>query len=64
MDEAEECISDIEGKIMENNEAEKEQETKVMDCKGRLRKLSDLLKQNNIHIIFFPGDKDREKEDG
>ena len=50
MDEAEEWISDIEDKIMENNEAEKKMETKVMDHKGRLRELSDSI-CNNICII-------------
>ena len=29
MDEAEQCISDIEDKLMENNEAEKKRETKA-----------------------------------
>jgi len=33
---------------MENNEAEKKRERKVMDHKGRLRELSDLVKRNNI----------------
>ena len=32
-----------------------------MDHKGRPRELSDLLKQNNIHIIGVPENEEREK---
>jgi len=46
---------------MENNEAEKKRETKVMDQEGRVRELSDLLKWTNIHIIGVPEDGEREK---
>ena len=46
---------------MENNEAEKKRETKVRDHKGRLRKLSNLLKHNNICIIGVPEDEEKEK---
>ena len=59
MDEAEEQIGDIEDKIMGNNEVEKKREIKVMDQEGRLRELSDLLKQNNIDIIGFPEDGEK-----
>ena len=41
--------SNIEDKIMENNEVEKKRETMVMEHECRLRGLSDLLKWNNIH---------------
>ena len=44
---------------MENNEAEKKRETKVMDHKYRLRELSDTLK----HVTFIsvvPKEKERE----
>ena len=37
MEVAEEKISDIEDKIMENNEAERKRERKVLDHKCRLR---------------------------
>lgn len=47
---------------MKNNEAEKKRERKVVDHKGRLRELSNLLKCNNIPIIGVPEDKEREKE--
>ena len=56
----EEWISDTEYKIIENNEAEKKREGKVMDHEGRLTKLSSLLKQNNIRIIGVPEDEERE----
>ena len=39
MDEAEEQISDIEDKIMENNEAEKKREGKILDHECRHRNL-------------------------
>ena len=59
MDEAEKQISNIEGKIMENNEAEKKRETKAKDHSTRLKELSDLLKRSNIRIIAVPEDKER-----
>ena len=49
MEEAEEQISVIEDKIMENNEAEK-RERNILDHKGRPRELSDSIK-HNIGII-------------
>ncbi|KAF0880195.1 LORF1 protein, partial [Crocuta crocuta] len=61
IDKAEEQISDIENKIMENNEVEKKRETKVLNHKGRLREFSDLLRCSNIHIIRVPEDEEREK---
>ena len=48
MDKAEQWISDIEDKTMENNEAEKKRETKAKEHDLRIRELSDLLKRNNI----------------
>lgn len=38
---------------MENNKAEK-RGRKPLDHEGRLRELSDSMKQNNIHIIGVP----------
>lgn len=43
---------------MENNETEV---MRVLDHKGRLRKLSDFLKCNSIHIIDVPEGEEREK---
>ena len=51
MEEAEEQTSDIEDKIMENNEAEKKKERKILDHECRLRELRDSIKRNNICII-------------
>ena len=45
------------------NEAEEKRKRKVMDHKGRLRELRDLLKCNNLHIIGVPEDEEREKRD-
>jgi len=51
MEETEEQISDIEDKIIENNDAKKKRERKILDYEYRLRELSDSIKRNNIHII-------------
>ena len=61
MDEAEKQISNIEGKLMENNEAEKKRETKVKERDIRIRELSDSLKRNNIRIIGVPEDEERKR---
>jgi len=45
---------------MENYEAEKKKERKVMDHESRLREISNLLKLSNICIIGVPEDE-REK---
>lgn len=60
MDEAEDITSDIEDKNVENNEAEKKRERKIMNYKDRLRELSDLVKYK-IHIIGIPEDEKRER---
>ena len=57
MEEAKEWINDIEDKIMENNEAWKEEGKKNI----RLRELSDSMKYNNICII---GVLEEEREKG
>ena len=61
MEEAEKRIGEIEDKIMENDEAEKRRERKLPDHKGRIRDLSDSMKQNNIRIIGVPEEEEREK---
>ena len=60
MDEAEQRISDIEDKLMENNEAEKKREIKGKGHDLRTREISDSLKRNNIRIIGVPEEKERE----
>ena len=54
MEESKKWISDEEDTIMENNEAEKKRERKILDHECRLRKLSNSLKHNKIHIIEVP----------
>ena len=61
MYETEEQINDIEDKIMENNEAEKKRERKVLDHAVRFGELSNFLKCNNIHTLGVQHEK-REKE--
>ena len=54
MEEAEERISEIEDKIMENDEAKKKRDKKILDHEGRIRELSDSMKWNNICMIGVP----------
>ncbi|KAF0878489.1 LORF1 protein, partial [Crocuta crocuta] len=61
IDETEQQISDIEDKIMENNDAEKKRKTKAKEHNTRIRELSDLLKRSNIQITEAPEDEKREK---
>ena len=61
MEEGEERIGEIGDKIMENNEAEKKMERKLLDHKGRIKDLSDSIKQNNVHIIGVPEEEGQEK---
>ena len=60
MDKAEQRISDIEDKLIENNEAEKKRETKAKEHDLRIREISDSLKRNNIRIIGVPEEEERE----
>ena len=57
IEEAEERIGEIEDKTMENNKAEK-RERKLLNHEGRLRELSDSMKQNNIHIKGVPEEEE------
>ena len=50
MDEAEQRISDIEDKLIENNEAEKKREIKAKEHDLRIREISYSLNRNNIRI--------------
>ena len=59
--EAEVRIGEIEDKIMENDEAEKKRDRKLLDHEGRIRDLSDSMKCGNIRIIEVPQEGDREK---
>ena len=47
MDEAEQRISDIEDKLIENNETENKREIKAKEHDLRNREISDSLKRNN-----------------
>lgn len=60
MEEAENPISIIEAKIMENNKAEK-RERKILDHKCRLRELNDSIKYNNIPVIGVPEAEKKKK---
>jgi len=60
MEETEEQISDTEELIMENNEAEKNRERRILNHECRLRPLSDSIKYN-IRIIGVPEEEERSK---
>ena len=60
MDEAEQRISNIEDKLIENNEAEKKREIKAKESDLRIREISDSLKRNNIRIIGVQEEEERE----
>ena len=62
-EEAEGRISEIEDKIMENDEVEKKRDKKILDHEGRIRGLSDSMKCNNIHSIGVP-EEDEETAKG
>ena len=49
---------------MESNEDEQKGEGSIMQHKNRLRKLSDSIKCNNIHILGFREGEEREKGEG
>ena len=59
--EAEQWISDIEDKIIENNEAEKKKEIQILHHECTLWELGNSIKHNNIHIIGFPEEEERDK---
>ena len=59
MDEAEQRITDIEDKLIENNEAEKKREMKAKEHDLRIREISDSLKRN-IRVIGVPEEEERE----
>ena len=54
-------IGALEDKIMEKVEAEKKRGKKIQDHEGRIRKFSDLNKQNTIHILEISEEGEREK---
>ena len=54
-------MHDTEDKIMENTEAERKRERKILEHECRLRELSDSIKCNNIHMIGVPEEEERER---
>ena len=60
MDGAEQRISSIDNKLIENNEAEKKREIKAKGHYLRIREISDSLKRKDIRIIGVPEEEERE----
>ena len=61
LEEAEEIISDIEDKIMKNNEAEQKRERLITEPENRHKEFSDSIKCNKICIIVVQEDEEREE---
>ena len=59
LEEAEEIISDIEDKIMKNNEAEQKRERLIMEPENRHKEFRDSIKCNKICIIVIQEDEER-----
>ena len=62
IEEAEERIGELEDKMMEKEEAEKEIK-KIQEHEGRIRELSDAIKWKNICIIGIT-EEEEERERG
>ena len=56
INEAEEGVSDMEEKMMENQEAEKDKQ--LLDHKGKIQEISNTIKQNSIRIIGVPEEEE------
>ena len=59
--EAEECISDLEDKIVEITTAEKNKEKRMKRIEDTLRDLWDNIKRTNIQIIGVPQEEEKKK---
>jgi len=57
-----EWISKLEGRVMESNKVEQEKEKRNNKNKNWLRKLSNNIKHNNIHIIQITENKREKRE--
>lgn len=61
LEEAEEKISDLEDKIIENNEIEQKKEEEILEHENGFRELSDSIKRKSICMIAVPEVEEREK---
>ena len=59
VNEAEERISDIKDKMIENKEAEKKRDKQLLDHKERSQEISDTIKWINIRITGIPREEER-----
>ena len=55
--------SELEDKMMQNKEAEKKRGKQLLDHEGKIREISDTIKQNNIRIIGIPEEEERQREE-
>uniref|UniRef100_A0A452VDF0 ubiquitinyl hydrolase 1 n=2 Tax=Ursus TaxID=9639 RepID=A0A452VDF0_URSMA len=61
INEAEDRISGIGDKMMDNKEAKKKRDKQLLDHQGRSRERSDTRKPHNIRIIGIPEEEERER---
>ena len=54
LSDTEECISDLEDRIVEITQSEQQKEKWILKNEDSLRDLWDSIKHNNIHIIGVP----------
>ena len=59
--EAEECVSDLEDKIVDITTAEQNKEKRMKRIENNLRDLWDNIKHTNIQIIGVPEEKEKKK---
>ena len=61
INEAEEKISDIEHKMVDNKEVDKKRDKQLLDHEGRILEINYTIKRNNISIIGIPEEEERER---
>ena len=60
--ESEDSISEVEGRTVEINEAERKKEKQIKRNEDNLRELQDNIKRPNIRIIRVPEEEDTKKD--
>lgn len=61
LDEAEDCISDLEDKVAKNTQMEQQKEKRIPKNYNRLRDHWDNIKHNNVHVIGVPEEEERKQ---
>ena len=61
VNEVEERVSNIEGKLMARRETEEKREKQLKDHEDRLREINDSLRRKNLGLIGVPEDAERDR---